>query len=70
MCGLKGIRIQKRWGFAGGLVVKHLPANARDRGSIPGPRSPCAVTTEPTHLSQWSATQEATTRKSNPAPHS
>ena len=23
-------------GFPGGLVVKSLPANARDRGSIPG----------------------------------
>ena len=29
------------WGFPGGTVVKNLPANARDTGSIPGPgRSP------------------------------
>lgn len=40
LCGLKGRIIQKRRGFPGGLVVMHLPASARDRGSIPGPRSP------------------------------
>ena len=25
------------WGFPGGAVVKNLPANAGDTGSIPGP---------------------------------
>ena len=25
------------WGFPGGTVVKNLPANAGDTGSIPGP---------------------------------
>ena len=43
-----------RWGFPGGTVVKNLPANAEDKGSIPGPGrhateqlSPCTTTTEP-----------------------
>ena len=44
------------WGFAGGPVVKNLPANAGGTGSIPGSGkiphaeeqlSPCAPTTEP-----------------------
>ena len=45
--------------FPGGTVVKNLPANTGDMGSIPGPEtkiphavrqlSPCATTTEPTH---------------------
>ena len=26
-----------RWGFPGGAVIKNLPANAGDTGSIPGP---------------------------------
>ena len=39
-------------GFPGGSVVKNIPVNARDMGSIPGPHameqlSPCATTTEP-----------------------
>ena len=29
----------KSWDFPGGPVVKNLPANARDTGSIPGPGS-------------------------------
>ena len=34
----KGICIQQLlWGFPGGPVVKHPPANAGDAGSIPGP---------------------------------
>ena len=45
--------------FPGGPVVKNPPSNAGDAGSIPGQetkilhsagqRSPCTVTTEPTH---------------------
>ena len=45
--------------FPGGAVVKNLPANTGDMGSIPGPEteiphavrqlSPCATITEPTH---------------------
>ena len=47
----------KDWGFPGGLVVKNLPANAGDMGSIPGFRriphtseklSLCATSTEAT----------------------
>ena len=47
------------WGFAGGPVVKNLPANAGGTGSIPGsgkiPRatgelSPGAPATEPAHV--------------------
>ena len=35
------ISIYDHMGFSGGLVVKNLPANAGDTGSIPGPgRSP------------------------------
>ena len=35
-------------GFPGGLVVKNLPCNAGDTGSIPGPgRSHCCSTTKP-----------------------
>ena len=32
------LRLQKsqRWGFPGGAVVEHLPANAGDTGSSPG----------------------------------
>ena len=26
-----------RWDFPGGIIVKNLPANAGDMGSIPGP---------------------------------
>ena len=45
--------------FPGGPVVENPPANAGDRGSIPGPArthidprqlNPCTITTEPTHL--------------------
>ena len=45
--------------FPGGPMVKNLPSNAEDMGSIPGPGtktphasgqlSQCATTTEPTH---------------------
>ena len=47
---------ESSWDFPGGTVVKNLPANAGDMGSIPGPgRFPdateqlslCATTTEP-----------------------
>ena len=31
------LRNQKGWGFPGGAVVKHLPSNAGDTGSSPGP---------------------------------
>ena len=34
MCALL---LKARWGFPGGPVVKNLPCNARDTGSIPGP---------------------------------
>ena len=38
---MKYTYIYLREGFPGGLVVKNLPANAGDTGSIPGPgRSP------------------------------
>ena len=49
------IEIGKR-GFSGGLVVRSLPANSGDAGSIPDPRriphamgclGPCATATEP-----------------------
>ena len=38
-----GIKVQtimykiQKWGFRGGSVVKNPPANAGNRGSIPGP---------------------------------
>ena len=52
--------IIKPWTFYGGPVVKNLPSNAGDSGSIPGQRtkiphatglelSPCAATSEPRH---------------------
>ena len=31
------LRIKFRWNFPGDSVVKNLPANAGDRGSIPAP---------------------------------
>ena len=41
MLTLKSYQFNKNeensWGFLGGSVVKNLPANARDMGSIPGP---------------------------------
>ena len=30
------LNVSLRWDFPGGLVVKNLPCNARDMGSIPG----------------------------------
>ena len=41
----------KSWDFPGGPVVKNLPANARDTGSIPGPEI---------GPGQWSACHRAT----------
>ena len=32
-----GKKKKKTWDFPGGAVVKNLPANAGDTGSIPGP---------------------------------
>ena len=44
---VKGIRVN-RWDFPGGTVVKNLPANAGDMGSIPGPEDPtCRRATKP-----------------------
>ena len=34
------LQSQHSWDFPGGAVVKNLPANAGDSGSIPGPRRP------------------------------
>jgi len=39
---------QKIWGFPGGPVVKNLPCNARDIGSVPGQENAtCLGATEP-----------------------
>ena len=35
------VRNAESWGFPGGSVVKSLPANAGDMGSIPGPERCC-----------------------------
>ena len=34
------LKMSSLWGFPGGSVVKHPPANARDTASIPGPGRP------------------------------
>ena len=57
-------------GFPGGLVVKNLPADAGDMGSIAGPSakislpgsnySPCVTTPEPMLQSPGDATPEST----------
>ena len=31
------------WGFSGGPVVKNLPCNVRDTGSVPGPGRSCML---------------------------
>ena len=42
------------WGFPGGLVVKNLPANARDMGLIPGSgRSPGGGQGNPLQVFPW-----------------
>ena len=56
-------RIQERmyiWDFPGGLVVKNLPSNAGDAGSIPGggTKIPCATG----QLSPCATTREKPTR--------
>ena len=53
------------WGFPGGPVVKNMPLNAGDEGSIPGqgnkmphaawPLSLCAATTDPAYYKQRDA---------------
>ena len=56
-------------GFPGGSVVRNLPANAGDTGSIPGPGrsrmlqqgSPSATTPEPVLSSPGTTTTEAVT---------
>ena len=66
---------KKSWGFPGGSVVKNLPVNAEDMGSIPGlgrlhmPRSNeacapqllslCSRAGKPRHLSPRALTTEA-----------
>ena len=37
ICGEAKIKSQDSWDILGGTVDKNLPANAGDRGSIPGP---------------------------------
>ena len=53
--------------FAGGPVVKNLPANAEDTGSIPGPRRSHMLqgnrARAPQILNPCSATREATTMR-------
>lgn len=44
-----------KWGFPVALVIKHLPASAGDRGSIPGPgRFHVPQTAKPAGHSSWS----------------
>ena len=42
------------WDFPGGTVDRNLPANAGDKGSIPGPEdSTCHGGTKPTNHNYW-----------------
>ena len=69
------VKKKKNQGFPGGSVVKNLPANAEDTGSIPHlgtchmpveRLSPSATTTEPAFQSLCSATREACTAEQPP----
>ena len=49
-----------RWDFPGGPVVKNLPANVGDTGSIPGPgRSHTPWVTRLVHHSYWAPSSRA-----------
>ena len=50
---------KKAWDFPGGPVVKNLPGNVGDMGSIPGPgRFTCCWTTKPLCHNYWACALE------------